>query len=737
VFDQRSQNRFYVADSFSLWGTQNQGATLQNLTANLPANIIRPTSVEFINNNGVDALLVGGLSSTANAQSQITVADSDANGNLSGWRLYGSGLPNALVSQMSYNPLVDVLAISAVGRGAWALYDVTSYFPQATALQFGLANNDSQPDASFLTDGTTLSGTSFSRPLNKYGTGTLTIAGNATYTGATTVIGGTLEVDGSIASSSGVAVNAGAALAGTGTVAATTIMTAGVLAPGNAADPTGTLAVAGNLAFQSGAFYLVQVNSAASSSTNVSGTASLAGTVNAMFAPGMFVAKQYLILQSAGLNGTTFSGLTNTNLPLNFIDSLSYSADDVFLNLTAALGAGTTLNVNQQNVANAINNFFNSGGTLPPAFGSLFGLTGTNLRGALDQVSGEAATGAQKVAFQLTDQFLNLMLDPFVDGRSGISGTDHPPLGFAPETRPSAPALAFASVFKAPPAAPRVYEPHWTVWGGAYGGGNHTSGDPVVIGSHDLSARTAGFATGFDYRLTPDSVLGFALAGGGTNWSLSQGLGGGRSDALQAGIYGATRWGSAYVAADFAFTNHWMSTDRFAFAADHLRADFNAQSYGGRLEGGYRFETPFVGVAPYAAIQAQSFHTPSYSETGTIPDGFALALGSRDASDTRSELGARFDRAWAVSPGAVLALRGRFAWAHDWVSDPTLMPLFQSLPGASFVVNGAAPPHDSALTSLGAELRFANGITLLAKFDGEFGSNSSTYAGTGTIRYTW
>jgi hypothetical protein len=32
-----------------------------------------------------------------------------------------------------------------------------------------------------------------------------------------------------------------------------------------------------------------------------------------------------------------------------------------------------------------------------------------------------------------------------------------------------------------------------------YGGGNQTSGDPV-IGSHDLSARTAGFAGGFDYR---------------------------------------------------------------------------------------------------------------------------------------------------------------------------------------------------------------------------------------------
>ena len=29
------------------------------------------------------------------------------------------------------------------------------------------------------------------------------------------------------------------------------------------------------------------------------------------------------------------------------------------------------------------------------------------------------------------------------------------------------------------------------------------------------------------------------------------------------------------------------------------------------------------------------------------------------------------------------------------------------------------------------------GVTLLAKFDGEFASNSSTYAGTATFRYRW
>ena len=92
---------------------------------------------------------------------------------------------------------------------------------------------------------------------------------------------------------------------------------------------------------------------------------------------------------------------------------------------------------------------------------SLFGLTGSNLNNALDQLSGEAATGAQKVAFQPTDQFLNVMLDPFVDGRSGIGGADHPALGFAPErqTMPPEIALAYASVFKAPLAPVPVYEP--------------------------------------------------------------------------------------------------------------------------------------------------------------------------------------------------------------------------------------------------------------------------------------
>jgi autotransporter-associated beta strand protein len=596
---------------------------------------------------------------------------------------------------------------------------------------------------------TTVSGeiTGTGGSLVKTGSGTLTLAGSNSYTSQTIVQNGTLVVDGSIAKSRLTTVQGGARLGGSGAVGSTIIASFGNLAPGPSETP-GAMTVAGNLALQTGALYIVQVNPTAASTTNITGTAALTGIVGANFAPGSYTRRSYTILSAAEGRTGTFDLVLASGLPVGFQASLSYTDKTVVLDLTAQLaqqpgpfgtsGPSTALTVNQLNVASAINNFFNAGGALPPTFVPLFGLTGSNLTRSLDQLHGEAATGAQKVGFQLTDQFFNLMLDPFVDGRSRIGGADHPALGFAPqrETMPPDIAHAYAAVLKAPPKPVPAYEPRWTVWGGAYGGSNRTSGDLAVIGSHDLSASTAGFAGGFDYRLTPDSVVGFALAGAGSDWSLSQGLGGGKSDAFQAGVYGATKSGPAYLAAAFAFTNHWMSTDRFA-VGDHLTADFTAQSYGGRLEGGYRFGMPYGGITPYAAIQAQNFHTPGYTETGLIPNGFALSFNGRDATDTRSELGARFDRVLAVYTNAVLALRGRVAWAHDWVSDPTLLPVFQTLPGASFIVNGALPVKDSALVSAGGELRLANGVTLLAKFDGEFASRSSTYAGTGMLRYRW
>ena len=97
------------------------------------------------------------------------------------------------------------------------------------------------------------------------------LSGVNTYTGATSVNGRTLEVSGSIASSMLTTVNAGGTLTGTGIVGSTTVAGGGTFIPGNG-TPGSSMTVAGNLAFQSGALYLVQVSPSTASFANVSGT---------------------------------------------------------------------------------------------------------------------------------------------------------------------------------------------------------------------------------------------------------------------------------------------------------------------------------------------------------------------------------------------------------------------------------------------------------------------------------
>ena len=115
---------------------------------------------------------------------------------------------------------------------------------------------------------------------------------------------------------------------------------------------------------------------------------------------------------------------------------------------------------------------------------------------------------------------------------------------------------------------------------------------------------------------------------------------------------------------------------------------------------------------------------------------FALSYGAKTVTATRSELGLRTDRSWTIDD-AILTLRGRAAWAHDFNPDRAVAATFQTLPGASFVVNGAAQANDAALTTASAELKWRNGFSLVATFEGEFSNVTRSYAGKGVVRYAW
>jgi autotransporter-associated beta strand protein len=570
----------------------------------------------------------------------------------------------------------------------------------------------------------------------KAGTGTLILSGVNTYTGTTAVNGGFLQVDGSIASSIQTTVNIGAALTGIGTVGNTTVASGGIFAPGSGVPGT-FMTVAGNLAFQSGALYLVQLNSTTSSFVNVTGAAALNGLVGASFAPGSTVMKQYTIL-AAGSRSGTFAGVDTSGLGGGLVATLSYDPTHAYLNFALDFGARSNLNVNQQNVATTLTNFFNANGGISSAFASL-------TPAGLTQASGETATGSQQATFDAMNLFLSLLTDPFIDGRGGVGGNAGA-TPFADESGASAYAAnkqdsarsAFAKfATKADVARNDLFDPRWSVWGAAYGGGSNTNGN-AALGSNSATARAFGFAAGVDYRISPATIVGFALAGGGTNFGVT-GFGTGRSDLFQAGAFVRHNFGAAYVTAAAAYGWQDVTTDRTVTIAgvDRLRAEFNANAWSGRIESGYRFATPWMGITPYAAGQFTTYQLPAYAEQVLSGGGmFALNYAAKDVTASRTELGIRSDKSFAVQNG-ILTLRGRAAWAHDFNTDRNVTALFQTLPGASFIVNGAAQAHDSALATASAEMKWLNGFSLAATFEGQFSNVTNSYAGKGVARYAW
>ena len=578
------------------------------------------------------------------------------------------------------------------------------------------------------------------------GAGSFTYASPYAMTGLAQVNfnSGTAYVDGAITATA-IAVNNGGTLAGTGTLTGpVTVMSGGTLMPG---QPLGTLNVAGHVTFNAGSTYAVQITPSANSATSITGAPGIAtingGTVTVTLQPGLYGAHQYVIMTTTGGVSGTFAG-PSVGSPFTGSMRLDYSnPNDVLLDITPGNflfatppGAGH----NQINVVNAVNNGLLAGNSLPPGFVTMANLSNSGQLNALSQLSGQNAAGFFQGAFQAGSSFLGLLLNPFVDGRFGAGGSVGPGIGFAPNEPPALPqaAAAFASAMpvKSPPP---TFDQRFSAWGGAYGGSGNVRGDPVV-GSSTTNASVAAFAAGIDYRASPDTTWGFALAGGGTNWSLDSALGGGRSDFFQAGLYGSQHWGNAYLSGALAYNFHDVTTNRTVTIAgtDMLTSRFQANGVGARLEGGYRYAMPWVGITPYAAAQVQSIALPSRGETATSGSNqFALNFASQTATTTRTELGAWLDHTTLLDRGASLTLYTKLAWAHDFGDTPSASAIFQSLPGSSFVVNGAAPARDGGLVTTGARYDLVNGWSFTAKFDGEFSQTTSIYSGTAMVRKMW
>jgi uncharacterized protein with beta-barrel porin domain len=500
----------------------------------------------------------------------------------------------------------------------------------------------------------------------------------------------------------------------------------------------------------SGILALRVVSAGVSDALSVSGTAGLGGRLAAIVQPGLYGnTTTYLGVVTAGDPIVTkFAQVTS---PSAFLAAAAaYHPNSVDLILTRiGFGSVPGENQNERAVGNALERVYSTSltGNAASFFSRLLLAPSVTV---LDQFSGEVATGSQQTTFNAMNLFLGLLTDPFIAGRGAMPGTASGAPAFAPESgeasayagsgrkRTAAERDAYAMFTKAPLA--QAYDPRWSVWTAGFGGSQTTDGN-AAVGSNNAASRVFGIAAGADYRFSPSTLAGFALAGGGTNFSVAN-AGTGRSDLFQAGAFLRHAAGPAYLSAALAYGWQDITTDRIvSFSGfDRLHAEFNANAWSGRVEGGYRFVTPWmggVGITPYAAGQFTTFDLPAYAERALSgSSAFALAYGSKSVTDPRSELGVRADKSWAMT-ASIFTLRGRFAWAHDFNADRNIAATFQTLPGATFVVNGAAPARDAALTTVSAEMKWLNGWSAAATFEGEFSGVTRSYAGKGVVRYAW
>lgn len=605
--------------------------------------------------------------------------------------------------------------------------------------------------------------------LTKVGSGTLTLALDSASTllfeGSLVVNGGTVVVNSDLSLALQAVANPGGTLAGAGILPSTFIY-GGTLSPGN--GTTGNIAaliITDQVTFTSNGTYRVDVAPAAGpgmvlgaadytliNTSLISPPSTLAGTVNAvgMGGTGYKVGTLYPIM--VGPNGFSgrfdrmfVSGSFGSTRPILAYDD-SLVSPTVFIQLiqgevSSQLLKGATQN--QIEVARGIDDALLKGADFG-SFTPLYNLTGDAFLNALDQIGGEANTGVFQTVYQSVSNFISSMLNPFNSGR-GIFGPavqysaedDDEADAYAQKRRvakKAQQAMSAAMPVKAEPARDGRY----AAWANGYGGQTSIDGNNVV-GSHQTNVRGYGFAAGLDFRVAPEALVGFAMAGGGSSWGLSEGLGGGKTDNFHLGAYGSLRYGPAYLSAAMAYGRHWVSTSRTVvvpgFAS--LEGDYDANSFGGRIEAGYRYGQGSFGITPYAALQASVVRLPGYTENATAGDNaFALQYGRQSDSLYRTELGSWVDHS-RVIPGGVMTLRARAAWAHDEGADRALTGGFPYLPGSTFLVQGANPGNNLALLSAGAEWKYWNGMSIAARFDSELSDRSRGFGGSGVFRYVW
>jgi outer membrane autotransporter protein len=477
----------------------------------------------------------------------------------------------------------------------------------------------------------------------------------------------------------------------------------------------------------------------------VADTATLGGTLGVTVTPGLYgLSTRYTLLTAGAISGQ-FAQFTSSPPPSAFL-SLSgpfYDSTSVAVTLTRTpFGAVPGLNRNQQAVGNALEGAY--GTTLTGSAATLYtNLLMTGTPDSLSQLSGEGTTAAQNTAFATGRMFDALLMDQGAFWRSGET-TDsqgvtfrEAPLAYAAENKKPAPA-AFKEL-----RAPSAYQPRtWRVWTGGFGGVQSFNGD-ATVGSANARTAVAGGAMGFDYQVDPTRLIGVAVGGSDSHFSVPDRATSGDVVAGHVGAYGMAMWGALYAAGVLSysrFDNDVRRTIAGVGPTEAATGRFASDLLGARLELGRSYALPWVNVTPFAAVQTSTVWQRGFTETSSasgLPGVLGLTYQSQTTTSLPTFLGVQFDTRLALANGTVWSPFVRAAWVHEFRPDRSIAATFESVPGALFSVDGARAWTDALKVNAGSRLALNQYASLFTSFDGEFANSGHSYAGRGGVRFSW
>ena len=532
--------------------------------------------------------------------------------------------------------------------------------------------------------------------LTKEGIGTLVLTGENTYSGPTLVNQGRLAINGSLASA--VTVNDGGILGGNGRIASLTDNRGGSVAPGNS---IGTLQVAGDVTFQPGSNYAVEVSPTSSDLIVADGKASIDGATVSLSlenSPTLLTAgevksllgRQFNILQAAGGIDGRFAEVLPDYAFLG--GDLAYSASGIQLAVERndASFASLGLTPNQRAVASAAEQLGAGNGLYESL---LLSPSAAVAQQAFQQLSGEIHPAIGTLLINDSRQLRDAVGDRLRQDALYDAGTPT-----------DANSNAWFKVLGA--------------WGKSDGG-------------HDQASTTSsigGLLAGVDGLVSDQTRLGFVT--GYSDSSLSMGDGthssakadsyhlgaylGHEIDALRLTVGGAHSWHRIDVKRDL----QWGDT------SGREKTKRDARTTQLFTEAAYRLDLQPLALEPFANLAYVHLDSDSFHEKG---DNAALHGGDDRRDALLSTLGVRASHTLALSDQQQLQLSGSLGWQHNLSSTHSEQDLAFAGSSNTFAVQSVSMDRNAAVIGARAGLAVAKDVRVNLDYNGVLGSRDKTH----------